>query len=228
MLRNIYDWDCGEETNFWFIIKDSLSEDTYSKKTQKYLHKANDRFEFRLIDKELLREQGYHVYESAYANYKVNDGFRETPEAFISRIDSMDDSIDIWGAIDKETGKLEAYSICKKDGDIVSYQSSKANPEFLPKYYVMYGLYDARDQYYLGEKKYWLAVSSARSISEHSNIQTFLIEKFGFRKAYCKMTLYYCWWLRTAVTLLYPFKSYIKYPKIANILRFEAIRRGEY
>lgn len=24
LLRNVYDWDCGHETSFWYVIKDSF------------------------------------------------------------------------------------------------------------------------------------------------------------------------------------------------------------
>lgn len=58
MLRNIFNWDCGKETNFWFIIKDRYCRDEYCKKTKKYLVKANERFNYTLISKELLKEQG--------------------------------------------------------------------------------------------------------------------------------------------------------------------------
>ncbi len=54
MLRNIFNWDCGKETNFWFIIKDRYCRDEYCKKTKKYLIKANERFNYTLISKELL------------------------------------------------------------------------------------------------------------------------------------------------------------------------------
>lgn len=225
MLRNIYDWDCGAETNFWFIIKDCYNFEEYNKKTKKYLAKANERFEYKLISKDFLRAHGYDVYQKAYAHYKVNDGFHETERDFILRIDNMNSEYQIWGAIDKETGLLEAYSICRYLEKICMYESSKANPEFLPKYYIMYGLYDARDKYYLGDKNLEYVISSARSVSEHSNIQTFLIEKLNFRKAFCRLKLYYSWWLRIAILMLYPMRNLIPFVKIKNICKFEEINR---
>lgn len=225
MLRNIYNWDCGKETNFWFIIKDRYCRDDYCKKTKKYLAKANERFNYTLISKELLKEQGYDVYQKAYSHYRINDGFHETEDDFISRIDNMTARHQIWGAVDKETGQLEAYSICRLEDTVCTYESSKANPEFLPKYYVMYGLYDARDRYYLNDKHMKYVVSSARSISEHSNIQTFLVEKLNYRRAYCELKLYYTWWFGLAIKIMYPFRNHIPFAKIKNILKFEQINR---
>lgn len=227
MLRNIYDWDCGEETNFWFIIKENYSEADYPKKTRKYIEKANVRFEFRIIDFDTYRKYAFDVYEAAFNHYKVNDGSRQSQDQFEKGAEKFGRDIDIWGAIDRETGKLEAYSICRRKGDTVDYQTSKANPEFLPKYYIMYGLYDARNKYYFLEEKCKLAITSARSITEHSNIQNFMIEKFGFRRAYCHLAIHYKAWLRTLIYIAYPFRKFIPVKQIQNILRFEAINRGE-
>lgn len=228
MLQNLYDWDCDEETNFWFIIKESYSESDYSKKVRKYIEKANARFEYRLIDKVTYQRFAYDVYDAAFSHYKVNDGYRQTRADFEKSACKIDRDVDIWGAIDRETGRLEAYSICKRKGDIVDFQTSKANPEFLPKYYIMYGLYDARNRYYLGEKRFKIVISSARSITEHSNIQNFLIEKLGFRRAFCHMSIYYKPWLKFIVNCVYPLRKYIKHPKIVYLLRLEEMRRGKY
>ena len=229
MLQNIYDWDCGHPTNFWAIIKDRYSEDDYSRKTRKYLKKANERFVYTIIDSDLLRQQGYSVYLKAYSHYSIHDGYKESQHDFMYRIDMLTSSLyDIWGAIDRETGNLEAYSICRKDGDVCIFESSKANPEFLRKHYVMYGLYDARNRYYLADKGYRFVLSSRRSISEHSNIQSFLVEKFAFRKAYCRFELYYITWLKIIISMLYPFRALIKFPKLRNLLQFVEIRREKF
>ena len=226
MLRNIYDWDCKEVTNYWFIIKDSYNENDYPKKTRKYIQKANERFIYKLIPRSLLSEQGYDIYEKAYSNYKIKDGFHLSKEVFLNNINNYSDDVDIWGAIDKESGRLEAYSICKKGYSYCEFQTSKANPEFLPKFYIMYGLYDARNRYYLEEKSYQYVVSSARSLSEHSNVQNFMIEKMLFRKAYCKIRIFYSPMFKILISTLYPFRKIIPYAPLRNVLKFEMLNKN--
>lgn len=227
MLRNLYDFDCREETNFWYIIKDRYSEDDYSKKVRKYIEKANAKFEIRLISRNRILAQGFDVYNKAHEHYKVNDGFRLSKTAFLLEIKNMPDHrYEFWGCIDKETDILQAYSICEVHDGMCWFKYSRANPEFLPKYYPMYGLYDARNKYYLEEKKLIYVMTSARSITQHSEIQSFLIEKFGFRKAYCRLTIFYRPWLRLLVALAYPFRKIIPVKAVKNLLEFEHFNRG--
>lgn len=226
MLRNIYDWDCSEETNFWFIIKDNYSENDYTKKTRKYIEKANTRFEYKIIDVDTYRKNAYDVYEAAFSHYRVNDGSHQSRDEFEAGSKNIGNNVDIWGAIDRETGRIEAYSICKRSGNIINFQTSKGNPEFLPKYYIMYGLYDARNRYYFNTLKVKIVISSARSITEHSNIQNFLIEKFAFRRAYCRIQIFYKPWFAFFIKLLFPFRKIISNRKIAYLLRMEAMNRG--
>ena len=226
MLRNIYDFDCKEETNFWYIIKDKYDEALYSKKTQKYIAKANVKFAIGLISKKMMLEQGYDVYESAHRRYKIHDGFQMNKEQYINELTSLSDDYQFWGCVDKDTGLLQAYSVCQIQDNICWYKYSRANPDFLPKYYPMYGMYDARDKYYLKECKFDYVMTSARSITNHSEIQDFMIEKFGFRKAYCRLGLYYRSWLKCCISLLFPFRNVVPIRIVKNLLNFEAINRG--
>ena len=227
MLRNLYDFDCKEETNFWYIIKDSYSESEYTKKVRKYIEKANAKFEIGRISRERMINQGYDVYDKAHNHYSVDDGFRYNRNKFLEEIQSMsDEEYEFWGCIDRETDILQAYCICHIHDGMCWFKYSRANPEFLPKYYPMYGMYDARHKYYLNELKLKYVLTSARSITEHSNIQNFLIEKFGYRKAYCHLKIYYRPWLKFLINITYPFRKFIPVRPIKNLLSFEHLNRG--
>lgn len=226
MLRNCWNWDCGVETNFWEIIKTDYSPETdYSKKVRKYIEKANAKFEIGLISKLRMISDGYDVYVSAHAGYKIKD-FVMTREAFVSMIEKYSAKYDFWGCIDRETGIMQAYSIVCNCDSYILFESSKANPEFLPKYYPMYGMYDARNRHYLSCKEIMYVDSGARTITEHSNVQDFLIEKLGFRKAYNNMLIHYTPIIGLAVKILYPFRNFRMMPKaVSNLLKFEEMSR---
>ena len=81
------------------------------------------------------------------------------------------------------------------------------------------------------KKKIKYVNDGARSIAHDTNIQEFLIKKFKFRKAYCKLNVIYRWDVGIAVKILYPFKSSIDkfnnkvFNKLSVLLRQEYIRR---
>ena len=58
LVRNTYDFDCQEETCFWYVIKDRFEgvEGLSSRVRNKVKH-AFDHFEYRLIPIETMREK---------------------------------------------------------------------------------------------------------------------------------------------------------------------------
>jgi hypothetical protein len=143
-------------------------------------------------------------------------------------MNSCGNDFDFWGCIDKETSKLVAFSINQISDNQCNYQTFKAMPEYLKSSYPYYGLLFEMNNYYLNVLKLNYVNDGSRSITEHSNIQPFLIDKFNFRKAYSKLQIKYKWWLYILINLLYPFRSIITINKIKSILNLEAIKRGEY
>ena len=59
------------------------------------------------------------------------------------------------------------------------------------KNYSSYVLYFSMNKYYLNENNFKYVNNGTRSISHQTNIHDFLIDKFKFRKAYCKMEIEY-------------------------------------
>lgn len=84
------------------------------------------------------------------------------------------------------------------------------------------------NRYYLQELDLRYVSDGARSITGHSNIQPFLIDKFHFRKAYCQLQIEYQWWLKIIINILFPFRRLIPVQKVKAILNMEAMRRNKY
>lgn len=225
MLRNTFDYDCGHTTNFWFLVKDSFDEREYSKRRKKRIETANFKFKICRITSERISGEGYRVYYEAHRAYKVNDGFVMDENDFKNEISSMNEDFEFWGCVDRETGTLEAYAVCHVHDGMCWVKYARANPSCLAQYYTMYGLYDACCRHYLLERKLNYVLNSARSITQHSNIEGFLIQKFGFRKAYCRIRMHYAWWLGIAVKILYPFRNIIPVAPVKNLLKLEQIAR---
>ena len=92
--------------------------------------------------------------------------------------------------------------------------------------YPYYGLIFTMNKHYLEEKKLKYVSDGSRSMTEHSNIQEFLMHNFGFRKAYCKIHIFYKWWFFVVIKSLFPLRNHIKNRNIRAILKMEEHSRN--
>ena len=188
--------------------------------------KALEHFNFKKVDRDYLISYGYDVYMKAAESYRVKY-IPPTKEELARRISQCESDYDLWACIEKHTGCMVAFAINHIVGDFVDYQTMKFEPDSMRKYHSSYGLIYEMNRHYLEEKKMRYVSDGARSITNHSDVQPFLIDKFKFHKAYCHIQLTYKWWFGLAVKVLYPFRRFIQLAKVKAILNMEAMARGE-
>lgn len=225
MIRNAYDFDCKEETCFWYVIKDSFGGmEELSAKMRNQVKKCFKTMRVEKISAEYLLENGYDVFVAASDSYRVK-AVPPTREQFEARIKNAVEN-EYWGVIDIETEKLVAFCMNAVTDESCEYRTMKAIPEYQKKY-AYYGLIYDMNQYYLEERKVKYVNDGGRSITNHSNIQPFLIDKFNFRRAYCHFEIKYKWWLGLAVNCLYPFRKLIPVRQVKALLDMEAMARNQ-
>lgn len=117
----------------------------------------------------------------------------------------MQSGAELWVAIERESGQMVAYAEVLCQNGCAKYTALKGIPENLNKYYPFYGLLFRMNRYYIEEKSLLYVTDGARSVSEHSNIQNFL-DKFNFRRAYCRLNVTYVWLVKTYI------KPFISFP----------------
>lgn len=176
---------------------------------------------------EIINANGYEIYSSSFRRYKIKTSSPIPREKWEHNVRNAPDNMEFWGAYDRESGKMIAYSEVLIQSNAAKYTALKAIPEFMNKTYPFYGLLFEMNKYYIEEQKMLYVTDGARSITEHSNIQSFL-KKFNFRHAYCHLRVTYVGWLRILVNLLFPFRKLFGTSKLGYLLRFEAINRNEY
>lgn len=228
MLRNIYDWDCPEQTDFWELINDTPRNiEELPSKVRNQIRRSLRDCDIRMLSKqEIVDADGYAVYRKAferYHNVTVVISERDEWEADILKSSGFE----FWGVFEKDTNKLIAWAMNSMiKGNGVMYNTLKAIPEYMNKHYPYFGLLFEMNRYYLEEKGYSYVSDGFRSVTGHSNIQPFLEKNFLFRKAYCRLKLYYAPWLSVAVKILYPFRHMKILPLVVrNVLNFEEINR---
>jgi len=173
---------------------------------------------------------GYLIFCEALKGYKV-PAKPISKNSFINRINNevKGGNVDYWMVFEKETNKAVALSINIILNNTCLYSTMKAIPFYLKNStYPYYGLIYEMNRYYFERNEIKYVCDGARTITEHSNIQLFLIEKFNFRKAYCQLQIVYIWWMKILVNLLYNFRKIIPFRKVKSILNMEAMKRNKY
>lgn len=228
-LRYTSDWDKEEQRHFWYVIKDHKENlEQYKSKIRNQIKRGLKNCVVKKVFKEEIANHGYEVYKSAVNSYHTNVTSLDR-ETFQSQVLSCGNH-DFW-AVYTLDGTFIAYSQNVIENNSINYSTIKFHPEYL-KLYPSYALFFVMNQYYLNEKNFSYVNDGARSISHDTNIQTFLMDKFKFRKAYCKLHIVYRWDIGLAVKVLYLFRSLISkvnskmFKKISVLLTQEEIRRS--
>lgn len=209
-LRNIYDFDVREETNYWHIIQDKFYEidDLTSKSTRKNLRKSLSSYRYSLVSKEEILSCGYNIFCEAAIRFNIAPSW--TQKDFFDYVEEVFQSDgDFWIGYDIETGEPAMWeSILKFDDHVImdverlSYRFTKGNPTYGLNYKIL--------EYYLKEKGFKYVDAGAMSLSQHSNVQDFLVDKLQFRKAYCRTQFYLRPWLRFCLSILKPISPLFK------------------
>ena len=230
LVRNTYNFDCQEETSFWNLIKDHYGGlDELSGNTRKKVRRSLEKIEFRKVDNGFIKSQGYPILKASFEDYPVKDRIM-TQKTFDNYMDECGKrDFDYWGLFDYNDDRFVGFFTVMLWHDACEYGLVAVMPEYKREStaYPYYGLFHTMNQYYLQERGFRYVTDGTRSITEHSQIQDFLIEKFRFRKSYCKLAVHYQWWMKIAVKMLYPFRKIITLPRIRAILNMEAMQRGE-
>jgi hypothetical protein len=192
-------------------------------KVRNQVKKSLKTYDFRKVTEEEMLNCGLKVYNDALSRFGKS-GPEKDMNFWKERI--CRDYQDFWLGYDRVTGAPVIYAINKQYGEYMDYSGMGFSPVCPNSSYPIYGLIYEMNRYYLEEKKCDFVCDGAKSITEHSNFQPFLVEKFKFRKAYCDLQLFYKSWVGLIVKCLFPFRRLIKYEKVAAILRQEAWARG--
>lgn len=226
-VRNVYDFDTKDKTEFWYLIKDGFGgfEELTSKMRNKVRRGFND-CDIKMIAKEELLHKGYDVYCAAMEHYRVK-AVASPKKEFEEIINSCDkEEWDFWGVYLKGSETLIAFAMNSVTEDMCGYRIMKAIPQYQQQHRPYYGLIYEMNRYYLEEKKKKYVSDGARSITNHSNVQSFLTEDFHFRRAYCHLQVIYPFWMKLIIKILYPFRKIIPFRKVTALLNMEWMARN--
>lgn len=237
LARWTTDFDCGYETEWWYVIKDEPFDISKLKAKRRYeINKGKKNFTIKRIVPE---DYGYEILEvtkSSWARY--SEKYRPTlnENEFLKSIYKWNsDKKLVYGALEKSSGRLEGYAVLQDYETYLAFDMLKVNPD-KEKLAINAAMVCAIMEDYSDKlsKKYYICDGS-RAIVHETNFQAYLEKYFGFRKAYCKLHIRYRLPIKLAVLLLYPFRQLLaRIDKVGfihlinGVLKMEEIRRNSY
>lgn len=201
------EFDCGHETNWWYVIKDTPLDISMLKAKRRYeINKGLNHFDVKPINPCDYKEELYAVQVSAFSAYPKK--YRPTVEKnrFMTGIDGWNNYF-AFGAFYRETGEMTGYALLMENENWVDFSVLKTKPE-----YEKYAVNAALCEGVLSHYSQFLSVGGiicdgARSISHETNFQDYLEKYFGFRKAYCRLHIQYNPKIKWLVKLLFPLRK---------------------
>ena len=217
-IRNIYDFDCAEKTAFWYVVRDKAIEiDDYpSKKDRQQIRRSLKAYDIKKVDIKEMGRVGYQVFYENWLRFPEDHRPKlESKEAFESYLQvQVARGVEFWVGYSAETGEAAMWEAVYVTGNMAVEERERLSYRY-KQHYPTYGLNHVIANYYLQARGVRYVVAGARTATEHSNVQEFLLKKMGFRKAYCKLKVWFRFPFNLIVPCAYPFRKLL--PRGSNL-----------
>lgn len=230
LARWVTDWDCDQDTGWWYIICDSpYVFDNLSKSSRKNIRNALKNCEVKRISPVECADDLWRVFQEATSRYSKYE-MTTSEKCFKDQLKKNQSQCEYWGGYERVSGRLIGYKMCTVYDEWVEFSVSKYAADYL-KLRVSDALNTIVLDNYLNKQRKKYVSNGSRSIVHETNVQDYYQEHFNFRKAYCRLHITYNQPFGVFVNILYPFRKLIKTDsilgnKISAILYMEEIKRN--
>jgi hypothetical protein len=154
------------------------------------------------VDTEYIANHGYEVYMASYSRYSDTATPNVSEEAWKSKMLLTKDYPDLreyWAVFVGD--RLVGYAGNWILGTIeANYSGIRLHPQFLGAY-SSYALFFKMNEYYLQERSLAYVNDGFRNIGHATNVQDFLVQKFGFQRTPTHLYVRYRPWVAAALRL---------------------------
>lgn len=235
LARWTTEFDCGYETNWWYVIKDTPLDIMSLKSKRRYeINKGIKNFDVKVIDPSKYQEELYLIQVAAYSAYPKKYRPKVNKDVFINSLANWEKYI-VFGAFYRETNEMAGYAFFEQESDkYIDFKVLKTNPK-----YEKYSINAALVEKILSYLNSFLECSGiicdgARSISHETKFQDYLEKYFEFRKAYCTLHIAYNPRIKWLINIIYPFRKVLKkfdevgiFHQVNSILKMEELARSQ-
>lgn len=205
-------WDrfTDKQTGWWWVVATPpVTFTNLSSNTRNEVRRGNVRCYVKKINPEFLLENGYDCYLSAFKRYRYTQPVDKKTYSLSLLQKQKLPFFEFWGVFAEK--KLIGYCECTvlartATTSVIKYHPDYLNRQYSPGYLLTWAILN----HYLNEQNFRLVINGERSIAHDTNIQQFLIKKFGFSNLYCRLNLYYSPLLRPAIAFAYPLRRLLK------------------
>jgi len=232
LARWTTDWDCEYDSDWWYVIKDNpYSTDSLKAKRRYEINKGIKNFDVKIINPEEFLEDLYQITVLAYSGWPPKNRPTITKEQIQKLAENKDNNL-VFAAFSKIDGALQGFAVVIEYDNYAILTILRTNPEN-EKYGINAAILDGILKSFNNRfNNGFYICDGERAIFHETSFQDYLEKYFGFRKVYCKLNIKYRTAVGLAVSLLYPFKRFIKGKteigsKILALLKMEEIVRGK-
>lgn len=233
LARWTTDYDCKNETSFWYVVLDHPFDLSKLKSKRRYeINKGIKNYRVEKINAKENNEDIFEVWKKSLEGYSVS--YRPDVEyaSFIQWINSLDDH-DFYAAFNLKSGKMEGIALLSKGEKSRYFSALKVIPSAEKlgiNAALVYGLVTDNEELLTGGG---YICDGARNVFHKTNFQDYLEKYFMFRKAYCKLNICYRPGLKPFIAFAYIFKGVFNrfdnhpfFHKVNAVLKMEELRRG--
>lgn len=227
LARWTSNFDCGYETEWWYVIKDTPFNIADIKAKRRYeINKGNKNFYVKKINPSDYLEELYRVQITAYSAYPKKYRPVVDKMSWQNKIKNswMTSDIYVFGAFSKETNEFCGYAKLSKKATCINFEILKTDPSFekysinaaIVAYILDFFRKELEDIYYICD--------GARNIQHETAFQNYLEKYFEFRKAYCNLNVVYRPGLNVIIKFLYLFRNVLlKFDNISFIHKLNGV-----
>lgn len=201
--RCSYDFDINIETDWWYIVKDGKEDiSAYNSKHRNQIKRGLKSFKCIPVDISVIKNSGYTIFNECMFGYGADNISKHMFRNSLESDELLKKNVQFFGIYD-DKNKLVGYAknLINDNLSFVFYENIYI-PIKYKKLYSNYSLIHEMNDYYLNQSNYKYVSDGTRTLLHPTGIQDFLIKKFHFRKAYCRMDIKYNSLLNFLIPLL--------------------------
>ncbi len=230
-LRYISKFDEINYSEWYYVIKDKIEDiNSYSSKVKNQIKNGLNNCS---IKQEYDVNKIYSIYSNVNSTYKNKVlSFKKFKNYFDIYLNIKEFKINYWLISINDT-PIGYSKVCISKEKVAFYEEIHIIKAY-KKNYVNYALIHIMNKYYLNECQLNFVTDGSRNIYHPTQVQDFLIYKFQFRKAFCKLHVKYNFTAKIAILFLSPFYNHLKkikghfFYKILTLLYQDKISKANY